>query len=212
MELNRDQLDALAEMINIGVGRAAAVLNQMVKSRVDLRAPTVRVLETGPALELIDLQGIDHAAAVTMSFSGSLSGATAIFFPPPNAAQLANVLIGRDDSDFDMDSVKIGALTEVGNIVLNSVIGSISNLIDGGISFKVPAYVEGPVRELIRQGVDESQKVLVVAETMFTVVDLEIRGETLLILGMKSFDNLLQTISLMMNRGSGNHHGGPARD
>lgn len=212
MDLTSDQMDALAEVINIGVGRAAAVLNQMISSKVDLRAPQVRVLETDQALTLIDLQGADQAAAVTMTFSGSLSGATAIFFPPQNAAQLANVLVGRDDGDFDMDSVKIGALTEVGNIVLNSVIGSISNIIGGGISFKVPAYVEGSVQDLIRQGIDESQKVLVVAETMFSVVDLEIRGETLLVLGMKSFDNLLQTIGLMMSRGIGDRYGGRPRD
>lgn len=212
MDLTSDQMDALAEVINIGVGRAASVLNEMISSKVDLRAPQVRVLETDQALTLIELQGADQAAAVTMTFSGSLSGATAIFFPPQNAAQLANVLVGGDDDDFDMDSVKIGALTEVGNIVLNSVIGSISNIIGGGISFKVPAYVEGSVQDLIRQGIDESQKVLIVAETMFSVVDLEIRGETLLVLGMKSFDNLLQTIGLMMSRGIGDRYGGRSRD
>ncbi len=44
MELTAAQLDALKELINIGIGRAAGMLNDMVNSHVSLQVPQVRIL------------------------------------------------------------------------------------------------------------------------------------------------------------------------
>ena len=38
------QVDVISEMINIGVGRSASILNEMVRARVQLQVPIVRVL------------------------------------------------------------------------------------------------------------------------------------------------------------------------
>ena len=39
-----DQMDALSEMVSIGMGRAAGMLNHMVGSHVSLLAPVVDLL------------------------------------------------------------------------------------------------------------------------------------------------------------------------
>jgi hypothetical protein len=39
-----DQMDALSEMVNIGMGQAAGILNDMVGSHVSLRAPVIDLL------------------------------------------------------------------------------------------------------------------------------------------------------------------------
>ena len=44
MSMTPEQIDALKELINIGVGKAAAMLNQMVNIRVHLKVPFVKVL------------------------------------------------------------------------------------------------------------------------------------------------------------------------
>ena len=43
MDLTPDQIDALKELINIGIGRSASMLNEMVNTRVYLQVPSVKV-------------------------------------------------------------------------------------------------------------------------------------------------------------------------
>jgi chemotaxis protein CheC len=200
MQLTPPQMDALTEMINIGVGKAASILNQMVQAPVTLTVPSIKVLEAEAAIKELSSQGACQVAAVTMQFQGRLGGNTTIFFTPQNAAKLANVLIGGDMQDLDLDSIKIGALTEVGNILLNSVIGSISNIVREKITFKVPVYEDRRLQDIMLKGLDENQRVVVVAETFFDVKEHSIRGETLLILGVNSFDSLIGTINMMMQQ------------
>ena len=200
MNLNPAEMDALVEMINIGVGRAASVLNQMVRSTVRLSVPSVKVLDRESALVQFNnmLQG--RVAAVSLMFSGSLQGSCSVFFPPQSAAKLANVLTGSDPEDLELDSIKIGTLTEVGNLLLNGIVGSISNMIGGGIKFRVPAFAEGPVRDLFLKDLDETQRIHVLAETSFALENLCTQCETLLVLGMKSFNDLLDAVNHMMRQ------------
>ena len=200
MDLSPAEMDALVEIINIGVGRAASILNQMVRSAVELSVPSVKVMDREAALAELSAMARGRVASVSLMFSGSLRGGSSMLFPPKSAARLANVLTGSDPDDLELDSMKIGTLSEVGNILLNGIIGSISNIIGGGIRFKVPVFAEGPVQDIILKDVDESQRILVLAETRFALENLRIHCETLLILGMKSFAELLDAINQMMQK------------
>ncbi|MFT4577359.1 MAG: chemotaxis protein CheC [Nitrospinales bacterium] len=44
MNLTDDQLDALGELFNIGVGKAADNLNQMLDCQIQIRVPHLEVL------------------------------------------------------------------------------------------------------------------------------------------------------------------------
>ena len=200
MNLNPAEMDALVELVSIGVGRAASVLNQMVRSPVKLSVPSIKVLERDSALAELSVMAEGRVAAVSILFSGSLSGGSSVFFTPQSAAKLANVLTGSDPEDLELDSMKVGTISEVGNILLNGIIGSISNIIGGGIRFRVPVFAEGPVRDIVLNDIDESQRILVLAETKFDLENLSVHCETLLILGMQSFADLLDAINQMMRK------------
>ena len=46
MQLTPSQIDSLKEMVNIGVGHAAGVLNAMLNSRVQLHVPEVEMMSS----------------------------------------------------------------------------------------------------------------------------------------------------------------------
>ena len=61
MQLSSSQLDALAEVVNIGVGRAAASLSELLGTRIELSVPQIQIkskLES-TASELAILQNFD---------------------------------------------------------------------------------------------------------------------------------------------------------
>ena len=43
MKVTSYQVDALTELINIGVGRAAGMLNQILEAHIQLQVPSVKI-------------------------------------------------------------------------------------------------------------------------------------------------------------------------
>ncbi len=44
MNISANQIDALKELVNIGIGRAAGVLNQMVSAHIKLQVPRIQII------------------------------------------------------------------------------------------------------------------------------------------------------------------------
>jgi len=198
MEIGEEALDAIKELINIGVGRAAGMLNEMTGCTIRLRVPTIRILSTE---ELVAAEGIpanDTFSTVSLSFQGPLKGMSALVFPPESAAALVMLLSGEEAESPELDALRIETLNEVGNIVLNSVMGSIANILDHHLSYTLPRYQEINVLTLARSVHPPAPSDLVIlADTHFTLEDREIDGSILLILEVGSLEALLDAIREM---------------
>lgn len=202
MQLTPIQIDVLQELINIGVGRAAYMLNRMVSTHIRLHVPEVRILTPEGLLELFREQGAAQFAAVGLSFSGNFSGRGALVFPPESAAKLVAVIVGQDASNMDMDSLRIGTLQEVGNIVLNGVMGSIANILNEHIAYSPLDYFEGRLPSLVQMGKDAASMVLL-ARARFDLELLSISGDIIILFHLCSFDVLLRAIDTLAAQASG---------
>jgi chemotaxis protein CheC len=194
--LTSEQLDALQEIVNIGIGRAAAMLNEMVDARIILQVPTIQLLGASQLLqEMIAKFNSQSISVVRLGFSGSLSGTAELMFPTDSASVLVAVLTGEDLDSPDLDAVKIGTLSEIGNIVINGVIGSISNILEQRMEYKIPSYCEDTIENLLLSERNMTDDVVfILAQARFAIEQLEIVGDIILIFEMKTFDNLLKAI------------------
>ncbi len=198
MEIGEDALDAIKELINIGVGRAAGMLNEMTGCTIRLRVPTVRIVAIDKLLEIEEIPANDALATVSLSFQGPLRGMSALVFPPESAAALVMLLSGEEAESPELDALRIETLKEVGNIVLNSVMGSIANILDHHLSYTLPRYQEIKVLTLARSiHPPASDDLVILADTHFTLEDREIDGSILLILEVGSLESLLDAIREM---------------
>ncbi|MGL4879575.1 MAG: chemotaxis protein CheX [Waterburya sp.] len=195
--LTSEQLDALQEIVNIGIGRAAAMLNEMVDARIALEVPTIQLLSAAQLRQvMLDRFNSQSISAVRLGFSGSLSGTAELMFPTDSASVLVAVLTGEDLESPDLDAVKIGTLSEIGNIVINGVIGSISNILEQRMEYKIPSYCEDTIENLLLSERNMSDDVVfILAQARFAIEQLEIVGDIILIFEMKTFDNLLKAIN-----------------
>lgn len=193
MNLSPAQLDAITELVNIGLGRAASILNEMATSNVRLTTPRIEALSLKEILMGKGRQLNATLSSVKMSFTGMMSGSAFLAFPPESALRLVSLLTGENRESPDLDSLKLETLNEVGNIVLNGVLGSIANALDGMMNYTIPSYQEDTLERMFVENVDEDDTV-VLAVAEFTVEDQDIRGDTLLILEPKSFTALLAAL------------------
>jgi chemotaxis protein CheC len=199
MEIDDEALDAIRELINIGVGRAAGMLNEMTGCTIRLRVPTVRIVTID---ELAGAEGIhteDSLATVTLTFEGPFCGLASLAFPPDSAAALVMLLSGEPAESPELDALRIETLKEVGNIILNSVMGSIANILEQHLSYSLPRYLEINVLTLARTAANPGSpdERVILADTQFTLEDREITGSILLILEVGSLESLLNAIKDM---------------
>jgi len=197
--------DALAELINVGVGRAASSLSAMVNERIELSVPRVVTIPHADINAHLNLDhdiGLkDEVAVVQQAFTGKVGGAASILFPVESARKLVGLLIGGTLSDEELDLEREAALTEVGNILINGVMGTIGNIIGVEIRYHLPEYLECRADELPQVF---QERDLMLAVVLIAISGQEIRGHLVLLFDIPSMDNLGAIIE-EMTRGSDNN-------
>jgi chemotaxis protein CheC len=192
-----EQIDVLKELINIGVGRAAGMLNDMLQSRVQLQVPYVKIFSPHALKEEMGQLGDNKLSTVRLTFKGPFSGIASLVFPPDSAAKLVDVLTGEEAGFGDLDAIRIGTLTEVGNIILNGVMGSIGNVLQQHINYSVPTYLEDNIESLLLPKNAETNRMILLAHTRFTIEQLQIEGDIILLFEVGAFDALLAAIDAL---------------
>lgn len=195
MELKPDQQDALCELMNIGVGMAAAELHEMLELPIKLSVVEV-ALAKGVEVSSDDT-GRDMSA-VFMGFSGPYEGTASLLFPADSARNLTAALLRDEEGEVELDAVRAGALTEVGNILLNGIMGSMGNMLGGHLDYSVPDYVEGNHGDLLRHR--SSPDTLVAwARTRFGIEEVSVDGSILVLFRVGSFQELLSALDRMIS-------------
>lgn len=189
-------LDALAELVGIGVGKAAEVLNAMLRSHIVLSVPSIRIVAPDELPKVLGLPADRRLAAVEMGYSGSLSGSVELIFTQGEAGRLVECITGEVGiPEEDLDAVRAGTLAEVGNIVINALLGSVSNVLGLELTYTVPAYLEGGLVELLREarvvaGGSAGEEVVLLARTRFQVEELAVDGDIAVFFALDSFRSL----------------------
>ncbi|MDJ0718019.1 MAG: chemotaxis protein CheC [Prochloraceae cyanobacterium] len=195
MKPTSEQLDILTELINIGVGQAAGTLNEMIEFPIQLRVPFIKIL---PMVELenqlVENFQQDSLSVVQLNFQESFIGNANLIFPKESAVTLVSLLTDEKPESSKLNLLKIGTLTEVGNILLNNVIGSISNILQTPMRYLLPFYTEGNIDTIVLSKETKSNSPVILATTCFEVKELEIKGDIILIFQVDSFKNLLSAL------------------
>ena len=194
MNISSDQIDALKELINIGVGRAAGVLNQMVSAHIKLQVPRVQIITLRNLTEETKNIGTDMLATVQIHFKGLFSGNAAMLMAPDSAAKLVSVLTGEEIGTADLDAVRAGTLAEVGNIVINGVMGAIVNILNQQLTFSLPDFTEDSIENLFGSKRNDSNTTMMLARTRLLIEQLQIKFDIIIFFEMDSFDVLLSAI------------------
>lgn len=196
--LSNQQLDVLTELINIGVGKSSSSLNTLIDQHISLYVPSVELMHYRDFLKYLDNFKNENYASVTLPFKGDLIGNIKFLLSSSSAANLADSFMGEDFDDEDLDSIRSGVLNEVGNIVTNAVMGSVSNMLDVEISYIVPYFEEGTMSRVIQKGLDIEDGVILFAKADFTIDKIEVSGSFAIFFEMNTFRSLIEKIDQMM--------------
>ncbi len=185
MKLSDQQLDALKELINIGVGKGASLLNKMLNKPIILNAINVQIIDWHDSVLLA--HQTTNASIVHMDFKGQINGRANLIFPNRDAIRLLGLIAPWLNVDTSISHVKRNVLTEVGNIVINGVIGSLNNVLNLQSSYTLPWYSDNTISDFY-DGLEKGKFIL--ANTQYAIEDQTIKGTLLIFLELSSFQVL----------------------
>jgi chemotaxis protein CheC len=197
--LNAKQVDTITEIINIGVGKGSASLSQMIDGEILLNVPYVNVITFSDVLsEIMKLGGGENVHSVEMKFSGEYEGSANVILPGDSAAQLASLLIHEDPDSATIKEMKDGLMIEVGNIILNAIMGSFGNILDAPLDYHMPKSYQGDVEGIYGQLDKDRYNQVLVCHTNFSIRGKNISGDILIMYEMGSFDKLSDVLNKMI--------------
>jgi len=149
LDLTDHERDALTELANIGVGRAAASLSRMVDAPIHLRVPDVALLTREEAAAEMEARDPASLIAVRQDFSGPFSGRALLLFPETNSLELVRAMVGPQPSLEEIADLEEEAMAEVGNVILNGYLATIANLLQQQLNISLPDVLRGSGRSIL---------------------------------------------------------------
>jgi chemotaxis protein CheC len=145
-ELNELEIDALTELVNLGVSRAALNLREMVGKQVALSVPKVDLIARERAIEILGNTEPNKLVAVHQLFEGEVHGRALLIFPETRSLELVRAVTRGDLSLEDILELEQEALAETGNVILNGCLATIANQLQRTLKISLPEIMRGNSR------------------------------------------------------------------
>ena len=186
--------DALAELANVAMARASVSLRTMIQHEVLLSVPTVEILAPKEAIARVAKPGNPNLVAVRQDFSGVFSGRALLIFPEASSLELVRVVVGRQLALEDIVDLEDEALAETGNIILNSWVATIANLLKKNLKMSLPVVIRRDQSHIF-ESVSPRESFILFLHIKFDISRQQIRGYVALMMDVPSVAELRSLIA-----------------
>jgi chemotaxis protein CheC len=194
--LSEIERDALAEIANMGVSRAANNLRQMVGEQVLLSVPAVEIVTREAASKLVERNNANKLVAVQQSFEGPFAGRALLIFPEAQSLELVRSIVGDQHSLEDVIDLEQEALAETGNIILNGCLATIANVLQRTMRMSLPSIVRGDGAALFEvKGPVSAEQFVLFLYIDFNIKERDVHGFIALLMDLPSIAALKQIVN-----------------
>ena len=198
------ETDALTELVNIGVSRAATSLGEMIGEEVTLTVPKVSLLPREEAIRQLGDREQDRLVAVHQIFEGDVTGRALLIFPEPKSLELVRAVAGGELSLEDIIELEHEALAETGNIILNGCLSTMANMLERSLKISLPEVLRGEGKELFNLAPPpEAGDAVLFLYIDFNVRKRDIRGYIAMLMDMPSLTALQTLLQEFIARAAG---------
>jgi chemotaxis protein CheC len=202
--LNDIELDALTELVNIGVSSAAIGLREMVGEEITLSVPKVELVPRERAVEILRQSETAQLIAVHQVFEGDITGRALLIFPEAKSLEIVRAVAGGNLSLDDIIELEHEALAETGNIILNSCLATIANMLERSLKMSLPEIIRGEAQHFFSLPPPPHGGDLVLFVYInFAVQQRDIRGYIAMLMDMPSLAAMTVLLDEFIERTAG---------
>ncbi len=197
--LDEQQLDALREISNVGMGNAATALSQLTGKTVHLHVPRAAVLETAAMAGF--LGGADRVViGIWLRMLGNAQGNILMVFPRENAAKILETLIPGQAAVSDAPTeLELSALKEVGNILASAYLNALGEMLRMTLIPSVPCLTIDTVGAITHHALADFGEVgetTLVLDTEFFSAGEKVNSEFFLLPAPSSLKTILAALGI----------------
>ncbi|MFV0456546.1 MAG: response regulator [Pseudomonas sp.] len=187
--------DAFREVVNVAIGRAAALLARVLGVFIQLPIPNVSLLEVGELhMALADAARGDTLTAVCQGYiGGGIAGEALLLFHDSEVADMARLMRRQDYREMEM-------LLDLSSLLISACLSGIAEQIDVVFSQGYPQVLgqHASIDELIRLNSERWKKTLAV-EFSYSLEGHDIHFDLLLLFTEDSVERLQRKLAYMMD-------------
>ncbi|MBA4501281.1 chemotaxis protein CheX [Marinobacterium marinum] len=193
-----DEHDLIVELMNLGVGRAAHALSQLVSDEVLLSVPRLEFISVPEAQQAFRNDLPPFLAGVMQNFEGFINGRAALLFPEARSLELVNAMIGEELSADEISELEHETLAELGNILLNHCLATLANQLQQQIKTDIPMAFSTSADDLsgtleLCQG-DVNNTLVMLVQIDFSLKTSALRGYLAFIIDLHSADTFVNAL------------------
>lgn len=190
------ELDALTELVNLGVSKAAVSLREMVGRQVLLSVPSVELVDRQEAIEVLRKAEPNKLVAVHQVFEGDITGRVLLIFPETKSLELVRAVTSGDLPLEDIIELEQEALAETGNVILNGCLATIANQLQRTLKISLPEILRGDSKALFNlEPPPEAGDVVLFVYINFSIKDRDLQGYIAMLMDMPSLAALRVLLS-----------------
>ena len=145
--LDELDLDALTELVNLGISQSAHNLAEMVREEVTLSVPRVTIVSRDEAIATLAERESKRLVAVHQVFEGDITGRALLIFPEAQSLELVRAVVGGTLAIEEIIELEQEALAETGNVILNGCLATIANQLERSLKISLPEILHGEGQE-----------------------------------------------------------------
>ena len=195
--LSAAEKDLMVELFNIGVGKAAASLAIISKQEVGVSVPEIAVISFDDFIKTLPEQEI---CCVIQRSYGSLESISALIFSQEGSFEIVRRMLGKHMDVSENTELYQDAIREIGNIMLNSCMGSIAKTLAIEIQTELPSLQMSTPNTMLAKNLLANDDMILDVTIDMHLTESDISGSIVFIMGPFSLKNLKLSLQPIINR------------
>ena len=193
-------IDALSEVFNIGAGRAAASLSEIVSEEVKLSVPALEFRKCTEFNEKVLSLDQSQLGVVKQQFSGALNAEASLLFTEDSALEIMRDMMGSHISIEELAEFEQEAMCELGNIILNACLSAMSDMLNIQMESSLPSYTVCNAEQLIQDIIDTpDQEYIMILHIDLEIERRQVNGKLIFLFSSSSLSTLRIRIDAFLN-------------
>lgn len=192
--LTEIQYDALVEIFNISIGRAAAAMSGIADDEISMSVPKIEFVSFAQASERLYGLNDRRVCGIMQHFKGTFATDGVLMFPEDKSLEIVRMMVGESYSLEELSDLEQEAMTEIGNIILNACFGSIANIMHSEFTSTLPVVKVGLGKEILNMGQRSGDETVLLIFIDFIIASRAISGYMAFLMDVPSMQNLMTSV------------------
>jgi chemotaxis protein CheC len=199
--MTETEIDALTEIFNVGAGRAALSLSEIVGDEVRLSVPSLEVLRSPEVDGRVLALSKARFASVSQVFDGPFDAEAVLLFAENQALEIVRDMMGSQISLDDLADFEQEAMSELGNIILNACLSAMADMLGVAFNSSLPEYAVSSPQEVSKRlaASKDTEAYVLILNIDLLIEKHHTSGHLLFLLSSTSLTSLVTHIQRFLN-------------